>query len=163
MRQTIARQTDYLARIVDELLDASRMTRGTFAITPKDVDLIEIVERALEMVRPEADRFQQSLTLHAPDATLSTKADADRLLQLLSNLLTNAVRFTPRGGSINVRVASRGDDIELAVQDNGRGIAPEDLQGIFGMFVQGKDAINRVGGGLGVGLSLARRIAELHG
>jgi PAS domain S-box-containing protein len=163
LRGVIARQADYLARIVDELLDVSRMTRGTFAIAPQDVDLVALVERALEMVRPEADRFQHSLTLHAPATALFTKADADRLLQLLSNLLTNAVRFTPRGGSISVRVESKAAEIELAVQDNGRGIAPEDLQGIFGMFVQGKDAINRVGGGLGVGLALARRIAELHG
>jgi PAS domain S-box-containing protein len=163
MRGTIARQTDYLARIVDELLDVNRMTRGTFAIESRDLDLVNVVGRAVEMVQPEIDRFQQSLTLNIPRAPLLTRGDSDRLLQLLSNLLTNAVRFTPKGGSIALRLEQKRDQIEIAVADTGRGVASEDIQGIFSMFVQGKDALNRVGGGLGVGLALARRIAELHG
>jgi len=94
MRETITRQTDYLARIVDELLDVSRVTLGTFAVKPSELDLIDVLERAIEMVRPEATRLHQSLTLNTPAAPLLTRGDADRLLQLLSNLLTNAVRFT---------------------------------------------------------------------
>src|SRR5581483_7051327 len=162
MRATIARQTDYLARIVDELLDVSRVTQGTFAIKPVQLDLVDVVERASEMVRPEANALRQSLTLKIPPAPLLTRGDSDRLVQLLSNLLTNAVRFTPKGGSITVRVEEKSNHMEIGVADTGRGISPGDLQGIFAMFVQGKEAINRVGGGLGVGLALARRIAELH-
>src|SRR5581483_7219745 len=99
MRATIARQTDYLARIVDELLDVSRVTQGTFAIKPVQLDLVDVVERASEMVRPEANALRQSLTLKIPPAPLLTRGDSDRLVQLVSNLLTNAVRFTPKGGS----------------------------------------------------------------
>jgi PAS domain S-box-containing protein len=162
MRELIARQASYLTRIVDELLDVSRATRGTLTIEPRDCDVAEVIERAVEMVRPEADRFHQTLTVASPAAPLQTRGDCDRLVQLLSNLLTNAVRFTPPGGHITVRVRAQANQIEIAVADTGRGIADEDLQGIFGLFVQGKEAVNRAGGGLGVGLALARRIAELH-
>jgi PAS domain S-box-containing protein len=162
MRQTIARQAAHLARIVGELLDVSRITRGTFAIEPRDLDMIDVVERAVEMVRPEADQLHQALHIDVPPGPVGTRGDADRLLQLLTNLLTNAVRFTPPSGRISVRLRGNGDQIEITVADSGRGIAAEDLHGIFGLFVQGKEAVNRVGGGLGVGLALARRIAELH-
>jgi PAS domain S-box-containing protein len=160
MRQTIGRQTAHLSKIVDDMLDVSRVTRGTLAIEPQHVDLVDVVARAIEMIRPEADRFQQTLMVDVP-ITLATRGDPDRLLQLLSNLLTNAVRFTPSGGRITVR-GREAKEVEISVADTGRGIAPEDLQGIFSMFVQGKEAVHRVGGGLGVGLALARRITELH-
>ncbi|HEX4268302.1 MAG TPA: PAS domain S-box protein [Steroidobacteraceae bacterium] len=162
MRQTIARQAAHLARIVDELLDVSRVTRGTFTIEPQDVDMVDVVERAVEMVRPEADQLHQTLQIDVPRAPIGTRGDPDRLLQLLTNLLTNAVRFTPPAGRISVRLRVNADQIEITVADSGRGIAADDLHGIFGLFVQGKEAVNRVGGGLGVGLALARRIAELH-
>jgi PAS domain S-box-containing protein len=162
MRQIIARQAAHLARIVDELLDVSRVTRGTFTIEPKDVDVVDVVERAVEMVRPEVDQLHQTLQIDVPPAPIGTRGDPDRLLQLLTNLLTNAVRFTPPAGRISVRLRVNVDRIEITVADSGRGIAAEDLHGIFGLFVQGKEAVNRVGGGLGVGLALARRIAELH-
>jgi CheY-like chemotaxis protein len=162
MRQTIARQAAHLARIVDELLDVSRVTRGTFTIEPKDLDVVDVVERAVEMVRPEADQLHQTLQIDVPPVPIGTRGDPDRLLQLVTNLLTNSVRFTPPAGRISVRLRVNVDQIEIVVADSGRGIAAEDLHGIFGLFVQGKEAVNRVGGGLGVGLALARRIAELH-
>jgi PAS domain S-box-containing protein len=160
MRQTIGRQTTHLAKLLDDLLDVSRATRGMLAIAMQDVNLVDVVGRAIEMIRPEADRLQQTLVVDVP-AKLPTRGDPDRLVQLLSNLLTNAVRFTPHGGRITVR-GRMGKEIEVVVADTGRGIASEDLQGIFAMFVQGKEAVHRVGGGLGVGLALSRRIVELH-
>jgi PAS domain S-box-containing protein len=162
MREIIARQASYLARIVDELLDVSRVTRGTFVIEPRASDVVEALDRAVEMVRPEAGRLHQTLHIDVPAAPVTVLGDPDRLVQLFANLLTNAVRFTPASGRITVRLRVTDSGIEVAVTDTGRGIAAEDLQGIFGLFVQGKEALNRVGGGLGVGLALARRIAELH-
>jgi CheY-like chemotaxis protein len=138
------------------------VTRGTFVIEPRASDVVEALDRAVEMVRPEAGRLHQTLHIDVPAAPVTVLGDPDRLVQLFANLLTNAVRFTPASGRITVRLRVTDSGIEVAVTDTGRGIAAEDLQGIFGLFVQGKEALNRVGGGLGVGLALARRIAELH-
>ena len=137
MRQIIGRQAGYLARIVDELLDVSRVTRGTLTIAPKSLDLGDVIERATEMVRPEAIRLGQALTVNAPAVPITTQGDPDRLVQLVTNLLTNAVRFTPNGGRIEVRLRVVADVIEIAVADTGRGIAAEDLHGDF-QFVRAR-------------------------
>lgn len=163
MCQVIERQSGYLAKIVDDLLDINRITRGTLTLERAPTDLVEVVRAAVETALPAIEATGQELETHLSEASLCVSGDMGRLTQLVTNLLTNAVRFTPRGGKITVSAERLASHLRITVSDTGRGIAAEDLSSIFNMFVQGKAAINRVGGGLGVGLALSRRIAELHG
>ncbi|HVW71015.1 MAG TPA: PAS domain S-box protein [Steroidobacteraceae bacterium] len=162
MLQTIERQTTHLMRIVDDMLDVSRVTRGTLSISPRTVDLSEVIRNAVETVSPAIEQAQHRLTLALSTEPLYVHGDAERLIQVVVNLLTNAVRFTPSGGSIRISASSHNTYAVLSVADTGRGIAAEDIPLIFSMFIHGKEALHRVGGGLGVGLALSRRIAELH-
>ena len=163
MRRTIERQSAHLMRIVDDMLDIARITRGTLSIEQGSVDLAEVVSRALEIAKASAGEVSHEWHVELARGPLRVVGDTGRLTQVVANLLTNATRFTPGGGSIRVKAWREDGDIVLTVRDSGRGIAAEHLETIFGMFVQGKDALHRVGGGLGVGLALARRIADLHG
>jgi CheY-like chemotaxis protein/two-component sensor histidine kinase len=160
MRRTIERQSRHLMRIVDDMLDIARITRGTLAIDQMNVDLAEVVARAVEVATAGGRRHALSVDL--PPAPFVISGDPGRLTQVVGNLLNNATRYTPEGGSIWLKGWREGDHAVLTVRDNGRGIPTENLESIFGMFVQGKEPLHRVGGGLGVGLALARRIAELH-
>jgi PAS domain S-box-containing protein len=162
LRCTIERQSQHLARIVDDMLDIARITRGTLSIERARVELSEVVSRAVEIAMPGIAGAGHQLEVDLPPEPLVIAGDLARLTQVVANLLTNATRFTPDGGRISLRAGRRAGKVFLSVRDNGRGIAPASLESIFGMFVQGKDALQRVGGGLGVGLALARRIAELH-
>jgi PAS domain S-box-containing protein len=163
MRQTIDRQSAHLARIVDDMLDIARITRGTLDIQRHPVTLGEVVQQAVEMIRPEIAAGDQRLELDLATAPLVVNGDLHRLIQLLGNLLSNATRYTPKGGRIAVSTRAEGNWAVLRVRDSGRGIEPDMLESIFGMFVQGRPAMKSVGGGLGIGLALARRIAEMHG
>jgi PAS domain S-box-containing protein len=162
MRQTIERQSGHLSRIVDDMLDIARITRGTLSIERSRVDLAEAVSRAAEIAAPGIAHAGHRLDVDLPPEPLLVTGDLARLTQLLGNLLTNAARYTPDGGRITVRGGRDGGEAFVTVRDTGRGIAPDNLEAIFGMFVQGKEPLQRVGGGLGIGLALARRIAELH-
>jgi PAS domain S-box-containing protein len=163
LRGTIDRQSAQLARIVDDLIDIARLTRGTLGIERTPVDLAEVVRRAVETAAPAVEAGKHRLEIDLPPQALEVDGDLHRLTQLLSNLLNNAARYTPEGGRIML-LAGRDDGSALVrVRDTGRGIEPQLLERIFDMFVQGRSAIERVGGGLGVGLALARRIAEAHG
>jgi PAS domain S-box-containing protein len=163
MRKTVERQSAHLARIVDDMLDIARVTRGTLSIERGRVDLADVVARALEIAKSSAGQVRHVWNVDLAAGPLLVSGDTGRLTQVVANLLTNATRFTPEGGSIWVEGRRESGQVVLAVRDTGRGIAPGQLETIFGMFVQGKEALHRVGGGLGVGLALARRIAELHG
>jgi PAS domain S-box-containing protein len=163
LRETMDRQSAHLSRILDDMLDIARITRGKLSIERRPIELAEVVSRALEVARPSIDAAGHTLDVEVPPDSLLVHGDLNRLTQALANLLTNAARFTASGGRISLKVHKDGDQIALFVRDNGRGIAIEDLDKIFGMFVQGKEPLNRVGGGLGIGLALARNIAELHG
>jgi signal transduction histidine kinase/ActR/RegA family two-component response regulator len=163
MRQTIERQSAQLKRIVDDLLDIARITRGSITLERTRVGLAEVVQRALEMSAPVIDAARHAVSVDLPPEPLVVEGDAARLIQLLGNLLNNAARYTPQRGSIAVKVAAEGGDAVVRVRDTGRGIDPRLASRIFDMFVQGRSPLERVGGGLGVGLALARRIAELHG
>jgi CheY-like chemotaxis protein len=143
------------------MLDVARVTRGTLSIERSRVDLAEVVARALEIARAADVRHQ--LDVQLAGEPLVVMGDSGRLTQVVANLLSNAMRFTPADGSIWLKAWREEGQILLSVRDTGRGVAAAQLETIFGMFVQGKDALHRVGGGLGVGLALARRIAELHG
>lgn len=163
MFEIIRRQASQLGRIADDMLDITRVTRGQMVVVRKPVDLSVIVKHTAAAIThdPACKHHRLELSL-APEA-LIVEGDRDRLAQLLTNLLTNACKYTPVDGHIFVTTRAVGRYAELAVKDNGRGIEPTALDYIFEMFVQRKPVIERVGGGLGIGLALSRKIAELHG
>jgi CheY-like chemotaxis protein len=166
MRRAIDRQSAQLARIVDDLLDISRITRGTLEIRREPVEVGEVVSRAVEATRPAIDAANQALTVELPPlGPVMVQGDELRLAQALTNILGNAARYTDAGGRIELKVTTRehGEvgEVEISVRDNGRGIDPDMLGAVFGMFVQGRQS-HRSGAGLGVGLALARSVVELH-
>lgn len=162
----IDRQSGQLMRIVDDIIDASRITRGTFSIVKQPTNVRDIVTRSVEAARPGIDSAGHELTLEMTDAPLTVIGDEVRLTQALTNLLNNATRYTEPGGKIRLRVNAEHKNnvgqLVISVTDNGRGIAPDLLRVVFGMFVQGEDKRNITGAGLGVGLALAKSIVELH-
>jgi len=167
LRRAIDRQSAQLSRIVDDLLDISRVTRGTLEIRLERVDVADVAARALEAARPAIEAGGHRLRVDLPPAPLLVDGDTLRLTQALTNVLNNAARYTDRGGLIEIsaRAERSGADTGealITVRDSGRGIEPELIDSIFGMFVQGREALERVGAGLGVGLALARSIVELH-
>jgi PAS domain S-box-containing protein len=162
----IDRQSGQLMRIVDDIIDVSRITRGTFSILKQPTHVRDIVTRSVEAARPGIDAAGHELTIEMAGAPLTVVGDEVRLTQALTNLLNNAARYTEPGGKIRLRVGSEHrdgiDQLVIAVADNGRGITPDMLRVVFGMFVQGEDKRNITGAGLGVGLALAKSIVELH-
>jgi PAS domain S-box-containing protein len=163
MRETIDRQSAQLARIVNDMIDIVRITRGALSIEQVQVDMAEVVRRALETSAPAIEAGKHRLEIEVAPQPLVVRGDVQRLTQLLANVLNNAARYTPRGGNIAVRARSEDGWSIVQVRDTGRGIEPGMLERIFHMFVQERPALERIGGGLGIGLALARRIAEAHG
>jgi PAS domain S-box-containing protein len=163
LREMIARQSGQLARIVDDMIDISRISRGRLSMEHAEVDLLDAVRRALETAAPAIEAGKHRLEVELAAEPLTVEGDLHRLTQLLANLLNNAARYTPSAGHILVRAHRDDGSSVVQVRDNGRGIEPALLERIFDMFVQGRPALERVGGGLGIGLALARRIAEAHG
>jgi CheY-like chemotaxis protein len=161
MRGTIDRQSAQLARIVDDLLDIARITRGAVSFERNAVDLAQVIRTAVETSLPAITSARHRLDLDIPATPVRIVGDAGRLTQLTVNLLNNAARYTPAGGRIHVRAWTDNGWACVAVRDTGRGIAARNIEHIFDMFVRGDEA--HPGEGLGVGLALARRIAELHG
>jgi PAS domain S-box-containing protein len=163
MHKTIARQSAHLARIVDDLLDISRVTRGELTIERSVVDLSAIAGQAAETAAPAIEAGKHRLEMDFDPQPVRVDGDAHRLAQLVANLLNNAARYTPESGRITLATRIEGGNGVLRVRDTGRGIAAEWIDRIFEMFVHGRPVLERVGGGLGIGLALSRRIAELHG
>jgi PAS domain S-box-containing protein len=163
LRETIERQSAQLARIVDDMIDVARITRGSFSIERAPLDLAEAVRRALETAAPLVEAGRHRLDVELPAEPLALEGDLHRLTQLLANVIINAARYTPSGGDIEVRARREAGAAVVQVRDTGRGIEAAMLERIFDMFVHGRPVLERVGEGLGVGLALARRIAEAHG
>ncbi|MGH8140323.1 MAG: PAS domain S-box protein [Steroidobacteraceae bacterium] len=163
MRQTIDRQSAHLTRILDELLDVNRVSRGEFSVGMEAVDLQELLSRAVETSRPLIDAQGHRLRVVAPDTPVSLQGDPVRLTQVLVNILNNAAKYTAAGGKIWVTASIRGMDVEIRIRDSGKGIAPDNLERIFDLFMQVEPNSNSTLGGLGVGLALVRRVVELHG
>jgi PAS domain S-box-containing protein len=163
MRQTIDRQSAQLARIVDDMIDISRISRGMLSIERVPVDLNEAIRHAIETAAPLIESARHILEVSLSPHPLMVSGDSNRLTQLLTNLLNNAARYTLPGGRISITAIAEGSSATVSVRDSGRGIAPEMIDRIFGMFVQGSASTPQVDGGLGIGLALARRLAELHG
>jgi PAS domain S-box-containing protein len=163
MRETIDRQSEQLCRIVDDLIDITRITRGALSMQHAPTDMAQVVRSAVETATPAIEAGKHSLDVDLPPEPLVVPGDAFRLTQILTNVLNNAARYTAEGGSIGVRARAESGSAVLTVRDTGRGIEPDMIERIFDMFVQGRAPLQRVGGGLGIGLALARRLAELHG
>jgi PAS domain S-box-containing protein len=165
-RQIIERQSWQLSRIVDDLLDISRITRGVMTIKGERVNLSTVVSRAVETARPAIEAGAHKIELDLADTPLHVLGDALRLDQVMSNLLNNAARYSEPGGKIVIKTRPAARDghpfASISIRDSGNGIDPGMLDAIFGMFIQGKDPKNRPAGGLGVGLALSRAIVELH-
>jgi signal transduction histidine kinase len=162
-REVIIRQAQHLMRLVDDLLDVSRVARGKVTLDRKRVELAGVVARAVEATAPLFEERGHRLALSVASVGLAVDADEVRLTQVVSNLLTNAARYTAAGGRIEVTAGRDGGDVTLAVRDNGTGIDASLLPHVFDMFVQGPRSSDRSEGGLGLGLSLARMLTELHG
>lgn len=164
MRAMIDRQSAHLERLLDDMLDVARMTRGKLKIEHELVTLDEALKLALEICKPAIDAAGHRLRVEGVASSTVVRGDRDRLAQLLANLLNNAARYTPPGGDITITTTLDGaGHAVIAVRDTGRGIDPQLIDHVFEMFVQGNKAERRAGEGLGIGLALARRIAELHG
>ena len=159
----IDRQVDHLTRLVDDLLDVSRITRGKLEIRRKRVELSEILRGALETIQPQLTRRGQRLHVTTPPGTVEIHADPIRMTQVLLNLLDNAVKFTPDGGSIWLTAERKEGHLVLRVRDEGRGLEPDELPRLFQMFYQSRHTKVLNVGGLGIGLALVRRLTELHG
>ncbi|EYF08498.1 CheR family methyltransferase [Chondromyces apiculatus] len=170
-RSIIDRQVEHLTRLVDDLLDVSRITRGAIELRRELVTLAAIIERALETSRPVIEAFRHQLTVTLPVESLVLDADATRLAQVFANLLHNAAKYTPEGGRIELSAtispstsaSGSGSDVTVRIRDNGIGIPQEMLQRVFEMFAQADTSLERAHGGLGIGLTIAKRLVEMHG
>ena len=162
-RDVIERQLASLTRLVDDLLDVSRITRGKINVSREPLELKKVVESALETVQPLIAEKAHHLELEVPAESLRVEGDLTRLTQLVGNLLANAAKYTDSGGRIGLAVSARGPWAEIRVRDSGIGIPSEQLPRIFELFAQVDRAGERARGGLGIGLALVRRLVELHG
>jgi signal transduction histidine kinase/ActR/RegA family two-component response regulator len=158
----IERQTRHLVRLVDDLLDVSRIARGMVSLEKETIELVEVVEKAIEMAGPLIEKRTQRLAVDVAPG-LVIHADSTRLAQVIANLLTNAAKYTPAGGSIDVRGERDGADVVVRVRDTGVGIDPAILPNVFDMFVQERQALDRARGGLGLGLTIVKSLVHAHG
>ncbi|MEO8184355.1 MAG: ATP-binding protein [Deltaproteobacteria bacterium] len=162
-RGVIERQIHHMVRLVDDLLDVARITRGSLCLSRGRVELSRAVERAIEMASPMLDARAHRLTFSVQREGLPVEIDAHRIAQAIANLLMNSAKYTQPGGSIELSSRVQGDRVSLEVRDNGVGIEAALLAHIFEPFVQRKQSLARSHGGLGLGLTIARRLVELHG
>jgi PAS domain S-box-containing protein len=159
----LERQVSQMSRLVDDLLDMSRITQGKIELRKERVTLAPVIEQAVEMVRGFCDTMNHQLTVTLPSAPVQLSADPARLAQVVGNLLNNACKFTNKGGRISLTATEEGDEIVIRVRDNGIGIAAEELPRLFDLFSQVESSLDRSREGLGIGLTLVRSLVELHG
>ncbi|MDI1429422.1 PAS domain-containing protein [Polyangium sorediatum] len=159
----IDRQSEQLARMVDDLLDVGRITQGKLILRKERIDLGTIVSRAVETSRPLIDAAGHSLSIKLPAGPVVLEGDLGRLSQVLSNLLNNAAKYTESRGLLQLSAEVGGDAVEIRVEDNGIGIAPDVLPYVFDLFMQSSRTLDRAQGGLGIGLTLVRTLVEMHG
>ncbi len=159
----IIRQVGHITGLVDDLIDVSRVTRGLISTEKNPQDMQGIVNDAVEQVRPTIEARRHSLTVGLPAQRLRIMGDHKRVVQVITNLLNNAAKYTPQGGHIALQLAQQGDWVTLEVRDDGIGIAAELLPRVFDLFTQGERSADRAQGGLGVGLAVVKSLAELHG
>lgn len=161
--QTIIRQTNHMVRLVDDLLDVSRINQGKITLRHELTELAAFVGAAVEIVQPIMEARGHTLSVNLPSQAVTLYGDSVRLAQIVGNLLHNAAKFTPIGGQIALTTELKGEALWIRVSDNGIGIAPDNTSRIFDLFSQVQRVPDRVQEGLGIGLSLVRRLVELHG
>jgi signal transduction histidine kinase/CheY-like chemotaxis protein len=161
--ETIERQTRHLNRLVDDLLDVSRVTSGKVILRRERTELTALVARCVEALQTMADAHGVALERHTEQAAIVSDADVVRLEQVVTNLVINAIKYTPRGGRVLVSLCREGESVLLAVRDSGVGIPPEYLDSIFDLFSQAPTGLDRAKGGLGLGLTLVRALVDMHG
>jgi PAS domain S-box-containing protein len=162
-REMMERQVGHLVRLVDDLLELSRITGGKVDLRSETVDLAAVVLSAVETSRPAIEAARHKLDISLPAEPVTLHADFVRVAQVIANLLNNAAKYTDPGGHIALVVRREGGEAVVSVRDNGVGITPEMLPNIFDMFAQGSRTLDRAQGGLGIGLTLSRNLVELHG
>jgi PAS domain S-box-containing protein len=162
-RDMMERQCEQMVRLLDDLLDVSRISRGTVELRRERVDLAGVVLRAVETSRPLLQQAGHDLTVSMPPTPVFVDADVTRLAQVFANLLNNAAKYTERGGHVRLSVDRRGADVTVSVKDDGVGIPSDLLPVVFEMFVQVDRSLERTRGGLGIGLTIAKRLVEMHG
>lgn len=161
--QLITRQVGHMSRLVEDLLDVSRVSRGLVVLTKVPVDLCSIVSDALEQVGPLIQAKAHQVVVQLPKGQCLINGDRTRLLQVVSNLLSNAARYTPEGGLITVSLSVDGPGVALGIKDNGIGLGPELLPYLFDLYVQAERSADGKNGGLGLGLALVKSLVEAHG
>jgi signal transduction histidine kinase len=160
--EVMERQVHFLVRLVDDLLEISRITRGVIDVTMQPIELSEIVSAAIESTRPFVEAGRHQLIFTAPRESPIVEGDAVRLTQVFANLINNAAKYTDVGGHIWVEIGCQGNDVVVTVRDDGIGIAPENLSTVFDMFTQVNRSNRRTQGGLGIGLTLVRSLVKVH-
>jgi len=159
----IARQTRQLSRLVDDLLDVSRITRGKISLRRESIDIRDVVHGVIESLRSAISARRQTISISLPDQPQYIDADPTRIAQALSNVIGNAVKYTHHGGKISVRASADDGLLSLVISDDGIGMPPELVSRVFDVFVQGDRGLDRREGGLGVGLTIAKRLVDLQG
>jgi signal transduction histidine kinase len=163
IQEMMQRQLGHMIRLVDELLDISRINSGKIVLRTESLQLKGVIEDAIHFAKPHIEGAGHLLQVSAPESPMLVQADRARLVQVISNLLNNAAKFTPRGGRIHLEAQSDGTMHTIKVTDSGIGLAAESLERVFDMFAQVTDVTTREQGGLGIGLSLSRYLVQLHG
>jgi signal transduction histidine kinase len=161
-RDVIDRQVNYLIRLVDDLLDISRITLGKIRLQAETMNAGGVVTAALEISRPLLEKNEHELLVALPEEPITLEGDRARLIQVLANLLNNAAKYTPTRGTVTVSLEQEGDEAVFRVRDTGIGIPADMLDKVFEMFTQVDSGLDRAHGGLGIGLTLVREIVNLH-
>ncbi|PHV25257.1 hybrid sensor histidine kinase/response regulator [Janthinobacterium sp. BJB426] len=159
----IDRQVTHLTRLVDDLLNVARITSGKVLLQRENIKLQQVLEHVIELCQPAADSRHISITQALPPHAVTLHADYARVVQIFANIVSNAVKFTPDGGHIHLTACLAQGQLQVTVEDNGIGIEPDAIPRIFSMFEQGRTVAGQLASGLGIGLSLARQFAEMHG
>ncbi|MEO5584085.1 MAG: ATP-binding protein, partial [Flavobacteriales bacterium] len=159
----MGRQLHHMVGLIDDLMDLSRVSRGIVHLEKVRLDLRTVLTEAVETVRSRYDTLEHTLVVDLPEHPLEVDGDTSRLMQVFSNLLTNAAKFTDQGGTLTLRAAEEGSEVLVSVEDNGIGIAQDHLAAVFDMFSQVDRTKQHAQGGLGIGLNIVKHMVELHG
>jgi len=162
LSRVIARQVEHMAKLLDDLLDAARISSGKITLSTQPLMLAEVLQQAVETMQPCIQERRQSLQVELPAENVVVEGDQVRLTQVFTNLLANASKYTGDGGRLHLRARAGADEVSVAIEDNGNGIAPEIIPYIFDLFTQGPRSLARSEGGLGIGLNVVRNLVSMH-